>query len=290
MDAALNILRKTPPSELEKTLAGLQTLVGTHDAETIEAIKQRLQLPFGIDDKSQEEDDKGKEKSFLLCPYNKVREGVYRSPWTNLCWPGKVELELSAKEEEIRHLEACANEVWEAYTHLYYGLQAVGSVYLQKVDKGVYQGMFGIRKDCPTGSWNSAHMVVVDQPNSDQTECTYHIQSTVVIALNTGASDVESNKVNISASVARNTTQTLKVSKTFMDSNHLENIGTIIEDVEIDIRSSFERVHIPRTQEMVDSIQKDFEKRGTQSLAMHNLMMESDAFKKRKEKAEAEES
>ena len=192
MDAALNILRKTPPSELESTLAGLQTLVGTHDAETIEAIRQRLQLPFGINDKAKEEDDD--EKSFLLCPYNKIKEGVYRSPWTNVCWPGKAEVELSTKEQEIRRMEDAANEVWEAYTHLYYGLEAVGSVYLQKVDKGVYQGMFGIRKDCPTGSWNSAHLVVVEQPNADQTECTYHVQSTVVISLDTGASEVENKE------------------------------------------------------------------------------------------------
>lgn len=265
-------------------MEGLQTLVGNHDAETIEALRQRLQLPFTVEDEGEEG-----EKPFLRCPYNKMREGVYRSPWTNRGWPGKIEVQLSEKDEEIRRLEECANEVWEAYTHLYYGLQAVGSVYLQKVDKGVFHGLFGIRKDCNVGSWNSAHLVHVEQPNQDNSECTYHVQSTVVIALDTGASEVEANKVKISASVARNTTQTLKVSKIFMDSNHLENIGTIIEDVEIDIRSSFERVHIPRTQEMVDTIQKDAVKRGTQSMAMHNIMMESDAFKKRKEKAMAED-
>ena len=282
MDAALNILRKTPPSELEKTLAGLRSLA-PHDAETLDAVQQRLQLPFSVDD----EGEKG-EKPFLKCRYNLI-QGAHRSPWTNVCWPGKIELELSEKDEEIRSLEEAANEVWEAYTHLYYGMTAIGSVYLQKADKGVFQGLFGIRKDCKTGSWNSAHLVVVDQPNQDNSECTYHVQSTVVIALETGASEVETNQVKISASVARNTTQTLKVTKRFMDSNHLENIGTIIEDVEIDIRSSFERVHIPRTHEMVDAIQKDVVNRGAQNMAMHNIMMNSDAFKKRKEKAEAED-
>ena len=64
----------------------------------------------------------------------------------------------------------------------------------------------------------------------------------------------------------------------------MENIGSIIDDVEIDIRSSLERVHIPRTHEMVDTIQKDFVKRGTQSMQMHNIMMGSDAFLKRKQK------
>ncbi|CAB9530644.1 actin-capping protein subunit beta [Seminavis robusta] len=285
MEAALNILRKTPPSELETTLKALESLAGTHDAETIEAVRQRLQLPFGVDD----EGEKG-EKPFLKCPYNKIKEGVYRSPWTNVCWPGNIALELSEKEEEIRNMEECANEVWEAYAHLYYGMTAIGSVYLQKVDKGTYQGMFGIHKTGSTGSWDSAHLVVVDLPNSDCTECTYHVQSTVVIALHTSASEyADTNKVKISASVSRNTTQTLKINSVFLDSNHLENIGTIIEDVEIDIRSSFERVHIPRTKEMIDSIQKETVNRGTQNMAMHNIMMESDAFKKRKEKAESEE-
>ena len=284
MEAALNILRKTPPSDLNKTLAGLRALA-PHDAETLDVLQQRLQLPFAIDD----EPGKG-EKAFLLCPYNKVKD-AYRSPWTNTLWPGNVQAQVSQQDEDIRSLELAANEVWEAYTRLYYGSEgAVGSVYLQKADKGgVFQGLFGIRKDCSTGSWNCAHLVVVDQPNQTNTECTYHVQSTVVIALQTGASEVESSKVSISASVARKTTETLKVSKLFMDSNHLENIGKIIENVEIDIRSSFERVHIPRTHEMVDAVQKDVVNRGTQSMAMHNVMMNAGAFKKRQEKAQAED-
>lgn len=280
----MNLLRKTPPSELASTLDGLQALAGTHDAEAVEALRQRLQLPFTIDDGG----EKG-EKRFLKCPYNKIREGVYRSPWSNKCWPGGISLQLDEKQEEIRVMEECANEVWEAYTNIYYGQEAVGSVYLQKVDKGVFQGLFGLRKDCETGSWNSAHLVLVDAPNSDCTLCTYHVQSTVVIALNTGASTEPTNKVKISSSVARNTTETLKITKMFIDSNHLENIGTIIEDVEIDIRSSFERVHIPRTQEMVDTIQKDIVKRGTQNMAMHNMMLNSAAFNKRRERMEAED-
>lgn len=283
MDAALNILRKTPPSQLEKTLAGLKSLA-PHDAETLDAVQQRLQLPFIIDD----EGEKG-EKPFLNCQYNQIQEGVHRSPWTNIGWPGNIEVPLSAKDEDLRSLEKAANEVWDAYTHLYYGSVAVGSVYLQKVDKGAFQGLFGIRKDGSTGSWNSAHLVVVDQPNQDNTMCTYHIQSTVVIVLDTGASEVETSKVKISASVAKNTTQSHKVTKLFMDSNHLENIGTIIEDIEIDIRSSFERVHIPRTHEMVDAIQRDVVKRSTPNMAMHNLMLNSDAFKKRRAKAESED-
>lgn len=284
MEAALNILRKTPPSDLDKTLAGLRALA-PHDAETLDVLQQRLQLPFAIDD----EPGKG-EKAFLLCPYNKVKD-AYRSPWTNTLWPGNVQTQVSQQDEDIRSLEVAANEVWEAYTRLYYGSEgAVGSVYLQKADKGgVFQGLFGIRKDCSTGSWNCAHLVQVDQPNQTNTECTYHVQSTVVISLQTGASEVESSKVNISASVARKTTETLKVSKLFMDSNHLENIGKIIENVEIDIRSSFERVHIPRTHEMVDAVQKDVVNRGTQSMAMHNVMMNAGAFKKRQEKAQAED-
>lgn len=289
MEAALNILKKTPPADLEKTLAGLQALAGDHDAEVVDALKERLQLPFGIEEQEEDEAEAG-EKRFLKCPYNK-RGDKYRSPWTNLTYPGKQKVQLSSPEdEEVRFMEECANDVWESYTSLYYGSEAVGSVFLSKYPIGVFQGLFGIRKDCPTGSWNSAHLVQVEKPTDGgkQLFCTYHVQSTVVIALNTGASENPNNKVQISASVARNTTQTHKVSKVFMKSNHIENIGTIIEDIEIDIRSSFERVHIPRTQEMVDAIQRETEKRGTQNLAMNMMMMQSDAFKQRREKMQSE--
>ena len=39
-----------------------------------------------------------------------------------------------------------------------------------------------------------------------------------------------------------------------MNGSHLENIGTIVEDIEIDFRSRMERVDIPKTMDVVESI------------------------------------
>lgn len=282
MEAGLGILRKTAPGDLEKVLAGLQALVGNEDAETINALRQRLQLPFGIWAEAIEG-----ERPFLQCPFNLIPgHNLYRSPWTNLCYPGRRPLEFaSAEEEDIRLMELRANEVWEAYRSLYYGYDAVGSVYLSRVDKGVCQGVFGIRKDSPNGSWNSAHLVRVDKPN--QHDCTYHVESTIVLTLRTAANEVEGNSVEISASVAKTTTKLLKMDNTFAKhGNHIANLGKIIEDVEIDVRRALEQVHIPRTQEVVDAIQKESARKGTNPL--NAMMMQSDAFRKKQGALQAE--
>lgn len=279
MEAALGILRKTPPADLEKVLAGIQALVGPEDVETVTALKQRLQLPFGIQNESVEG-----EKPFLKCPYNLIPgHDLYRSPWTNLCYPGRRPLQFStAEEEEIRLMEMRANETWEAYRNLYYGYESTGSVYLSRIDQGICQGVFGIRKDCPNGSWNSAHLVRVETPNLH--DCVYHVESQVVLALKTGAEEVEGNTIEISASIAKTTTQTLKFDKSFgVHASHIANLGTIIEEIEIDIRGALERVHIPRTQEVVDAIQKESTRKGGNQV--NAMMLQSDAFKKRQQAA-----
>jgi hypothetical protein len=230
-------------------------------------------------------DDK-EEKPFLWCPHNQ-HETAFRSPWTNFFYSveksaGGVEdiriyeRECPPEEQDLRDLEGVANEVWEAYVHMYYGKEAIGSVYLKPRGENTtnsggsssssFEGLFGVKKAAGngtdtgngTGSWDSVHLVKVEEPNEQDKTCEYHVESAVSMSLGL------MEKSDISASLTKETNKTLRVRYApslhghhhhhLLAASHLENIGKIIEDAEIDFRSKLERVHLPSTMEVIESI------------------------------------
>ena len=99
-------------------------------------------------------------RSFLLTPYNRDGDS-HRSPWSNQYFPPLDEQEEGEGEElqyypsdALRALELEANELWEVYRELYYGGEAVGSVYLWDLESGgggatgagVLAGCFAVKK------------------------------------------------------------------------------------------------------------------------------------------------
>lgn len=311
MEHALGILKKTPPSDIGKTLNGLKLLMGSdgdsNKKEQLDQLLKRVYLPFEVMENVQ-----GTEKPFLLTRYNKVGGGSsssYRSPWTQNIY-SKPDMQLKSKgskdDSNIRELEARANEVWDAYRNLYYGFEAIGSVYLQRKGTNGLQGLFGICKNTAgSGAWHSVHIVTAEEPVQDgrnDLKCTYHIESTVLLILypdiydddeeggqeNTQpVTDNADMSMNISATITKNTSKTLPIlQKSMIDTYHIENIGTIIEDIEIELRSNLEQVHIPRTKEVVDAIQADdhhklpHQNQGINPLV--NIMEQSKFFQKKK--------
>lgn len=213
------------------------------------------------------------EKPFLAGRANRVGASNYRSPWTNIARPGKEEVALSPEQEDLRRLELQFNQVWEAYVALYYGHTAVGSVYLQDYEAGAFQGILLVRKDCGSGSWSSIHQVRVEHPN-DKT-CQYHVESTVICIVKPSET-----KTEISARLHKETSKVCKLQTSFLNASHMENLGKLVEANEIDLRSSMERVHIPKTQELVDGIQKESSRPKAVNPLMA-MMMDSNGFKKR---------
>jgi hypothetical protein len=63
--------------------------------------------------------------------------------------------------------------------------------------------------------------------------------------------------------------------------SHIENLGTLIEANEIDLRSSMERVHVPKTQEIMNDIQKSEPKRPVAVNPLMGMIMNSDMLKKK---------
>lgn len=233
---------------------------------------KRHLLPFTVMDLEDED-----ERPFLVCRYNTIGD-KHRSPWTNHLHP-KANGDEPGEPDELRHLEATVNDVWDAYKGLYYGREAVGSVYLLDSDKGSFQGLFGISKKGPSGSWNSLHIVHVDEP--EENTCNYRVESSVLVILEPDTNSGESPHLEVSATLSKEVSKTCKVKQAMMAASHIENLGTLIEANEIDLRSSLERVYIPKTLEIMDGIQKKADKMKPALNPLMGMIMDSSMLKKK---------
>jgi capping protein beta len=253
-------------------LKGIKDLLKDNPDAT-EALMKKHLLPFTVVDL----DEEG-ERPFLLCGFNTVG-GKHRSPWTNNLYP-KQEGAEPQEADDLRLFEEKVNAVWDAYKDLYYGPEAVGSVYLHDSDKYACEGLFGICKKSPAGSWNSIHIVHVDEP--DEKTCHYRVESTVLLILEPQtSSNNEATNIDISASLSKETSKVCKISRTMLAASHIENMGTLIEANEIDLRSNLERVSIPKLQEVMDGIQKQEEKKLHAVNPLMGMIMESSVLKKK---------
>jgi F-actin capping protein, beta subunit len=200
--------------------------------------------------------------------------------------------DVEEEEDELRPLEMTFNEVWDAYKNLYYGHEAAGSVFLKTSESGPFEGMFGIHKTTAIGSWDSASFVRVHEPL--ETECTYTVETYVCLILqpSVGEDDKEagrSTKADISLTTFKEVTRPCKIQPEKgipINVSHIEHIGTLIEANEIDLRSSIEKVLIPKSQEILDTIQKKQISRPMVNPLM-GMVMNSDVLKKKLAKAAA---
>lgn len=196
-------------------------------------------------------------KAFLACSYN-LKNGRHRSPWDNNLYPKEEECGSEADadfavDKDMRNLEITFNEVWRAYATLYYGHESVASAYIKPTPKGPFECLFGVQKICSFGSWNSASHVIVADPVDG--ECSYHVETVVQCVLQPETKVNSDDKLSISAIVSKTTERSCKLpSKVAAAVIHMENIGTIIESAEIDLRSNLETVLIPKNQQAIDSV------------------------------------
>ena len=233
------------------------------------------------------------ERPFLFTPYNQhPTDGSYRSPWTNFSYSIELSQEgienvqvhhrtTPADLQSLRELEAAANEMWDAYVQLYYGRDnAIGSVFLLPSKKGEFDGIFGVRKvnsnqddddmedmmdddlleDEVGNTWHSIHYVKVDRINNKDQVCTYHVDSSVLCTVQIA------DQSTISLSNAKQTSKECKLRMSSLAGSHLENIGHILEDVEMDFRSRMERVQMPSAMEVMESIYRAKGKSATAKL------------------------
>jgi len=171
-----------------------------------------------------------------------------------------------------------ANEVFDSYRSLYYGSgdSSIASVYLWDRDGGNtveggggFAGAFLIKKEIQEedsdrhlrkGAWNSAHVVEV-VPSPEGRTAAYGMTTTISLMVEPNAKAVaegigsdSSTNTCISGSLSKRSDRVLPISSTNDGAEHIANIGAMIEDVEIEMRSSMDSLHIQKTRYVVDSV------------------------------------
>lgn len=158
-------------------------------------------------------------------------------------------------------LQAQANELWNTYSNMYYGSNAVSSVYVVTVSPTSTRYCFLLQKQSSdVGEWNSVHIVNVSQNTTARTT-TYTIQSDILVLIGN----------EISARLDKQTTTT--INHTTSPVHYMETIGPLLESVETELRSCLENVQLPKLQDVVTQVRRKERPKMTTPGMNHTAML-----------------
>jgi len=247
----LNILRRAPPSDVDNNLERLIALRSDLDEE----LCQRVDTPLELDQ------DEKTGQSFILCDYNRDGDS-YRSPWSNEYFPALPDNEDGFKPSaDLRKLEIEANKVFDVYRHQYFE-GGVSSVFMWDLDAnaGSFAACFCIQKDSSgakelqgfKGNWSSVHVFEVNNAGKDDTY-NYKLTSTVLVSMPMSVKGL--GDIDLSGSVTKQAQKSAKLASYADDKqSHLEIMGPMLEDLELDLRGTIEGVYFQKTKEIVNGM------------------------------------
>jgi len=322
--AAEALLRKAPPADLSKNLECLCELLKCN-SDAVASLKTKHYIPFKVLDSGAKGEkpfllcqynhtEAGKYRSpwtnvlhDAIQPRIKVtkeedadKNDAARRPPPPKQTSSSILVRMDpastkkedTEEEKLRRLELTFNEVWGSYKSLYYGPESVGSVFLRETKDGsAFEGMFGIQKTTATGSWNSVSLVHVGEPGEEL--CNYKVETFLVVVLEPQLDDAGgdscSTSTDISVTVSKAVVTECKLfpHKIPINVSHIENVGKLIEANEIDLRSSLEKVLIPKNEEILDVTLKKKRETRPQVNPLMGMVMNSDLLKKKLSKEAA---
>lgn len=238
LNAALDLMRRLPPSKVESNLSFLVALV----PEISEDLLSNVDAPLKVATCEKTG------KPYLLCDYNRDGDS-YRSPWSNEYSPI---LEDGIKpNERMRALEVKANDLFSEYFKQYYDKTCIPSCYFWQEDENEFSCYILVKKEAKgergveTGVWDATHAVRVTEGAGS--EVTYTLISTVLLSLS-----MKLNNTDLSGSVQKQETRTLPKPK--MDEEHLVNIGNLIQDVENMMWDNLNIVYFAKTKEITSNL------------------------------------
>jgi len=241
LDCALDLMRRLPPSQIEDNLAGLVDLVPDLTEQLLSAVDQPLKIAH----------DPISKRDYLLCDYNRDGDS-YRSPWSNKYDPPLDDGQVPSPD--LRKLEVVANDVFDTYRDLYFE-GGVSSVYCWDLEEGhgfaacilVKKTQDQSKKGQPMkGTWDSIHVVEV-QDNKKNAH--YKLTSTVMLGIETETA--ATGQVNLAGSLTRQDEKDFQVN----DANpHVTNIGKMVEDMEIRLRTTLEQIYFGKTKDIANEL------------------------------------
>ncbi|EFJ21602.1 hypothetical protein SELMODRAFT_102808 [Selaginella moellendorffii] len=242
MDAAMDLIRRMPPAEVEMALASLLVLLPDHSADLLSKVDQPLQEAW--------DDESGRQ--YLLCDYNRDGDS-YRSPWSNKYDPPLEDGAMPS--EKLRELEVEANEVFAIYRDQYYE-GGTSSVYMWETEEnGGFAACFLVKKEgrrglLDHGLWDAIHIIEV--VSEEEGEAHYCLTSTVMLSFTT--KDDPSMSFGLSGSIVRQMEADFPSTE-----GHLGNMGRMIEDMESKLRNGLDQVYFGKTKEVVFTMREPLE-------------------------------
>jgi len=238
--SSLSIMRRMPPNKIEQNLSGLLNLIPEQTDELLQRVDQPLE----------EATCAQTGRKYLLCDYNRDGDS-YRSPWSNMYEPALDD--GFQPSDALRAMEVDANTLYDSYREQYYE-GGVSSVYLWDLDAG-FAGCFLVKKTVQghafvsDGGWDSIHVVEVNEKGDGK--ATYKLTSTLMLTMGVHKASVGDS--NLSGCMTKQKEMTMPVTD---EKPHIVNIGTMIEDMEIDMRSNMDNLYIQKTREIVNSMRR----------------------------------
>ncbi|CAK9785662.1 F-actin capping protein beta subunit [Cutaneotrichosporon oleaginosum] len=258
LGSLLDLLRRLPPTRVEANVEALANLAPEFADDLYANTDQPLRVLH----------DEEAGRSFLGCDYNRDGDS-FRSPWTDKYLPPAPG--APQPSPRLRQLEVLLNAAFDTYREMYYE-GGVSSVYLWDLgeDMGTkdleFAGVVLMKKDLPadtglTGNWDSLHVF----------ECTergrtakYKLTSTVMLVLEAPTSATLTDKagakvagatadgkVTLSGSMTRQAEVDYPLTGA---TSHVNNVGRMVEDMEIKMRNLLSAVYFGKTQDVVGEL------------------------------------
>jgi len=243
LDCALDLMRRLPPSQIEDNLAGLIDIVPGLTEQLLAAVDQPLKIAH----------DPVSKRDYLLCDYNRDGDS-YRSPWSNKYDPPLEDGMVPSPE--LRKTEVFANDAFDIYRDLYYE-GGVSSVYCWDLESGfaacilMKKTQDQSKKGQPMkGTWDSIHVVEV---NDNKNSAHYKLTSTVMLSIET--ENASTGTVNLSGSLTRQDEKDCPVVEN-NSNTHVFNIGKMVEDMEIKLRTTLEQIYFGKTKDIANQLRQ----------------------------------
>eukprot|EP00929_Paragymnodinium_shiwhaense_P112021 TRINITY_DN80272_c0_g1_i1.p1 TRINITY_DN80272_c0_g1~~TRINITY_DN80272_c0_g1_i1.p1 ORF type:complete len:319 (+),score=123.20 TRINITY_DN80272_c0_g1_i1:162-1118(+) len=246
--AAISLLKRLPPQDLEKNLVAIAKIAPHLEANLQAFVTKPSKLKL----------DPEVNRYFIACEFNQDGN-THRSPWTNKYIPPppggqKEEDKLYRPGERLRRLEEAYNEVFDVYKTSYYE-GGVSSVYLWDLDEG-FAAVFLIRKDLvqsrgvEKGNWDIVHVVEVrESPSNSASE--YKLYTQLLLHLEGGTKTT--GEMELGGLFTR---QAEDKKKKVQEESHIVHIGRLIEETEIFIRQNLEEFYMAKHREVLNYIRE----------------------------------
>jgi len=243
------LMRRMPPSSIEDNLAGLIDLVPDLTEQLLSMVDQPLKVAH----------DATAKRDYLLCDYNRDGDS-YRSPWTNKYDP--VINDGAVPSQKLRQIEIQANDVFDIYRDLYFE-GGVSSVYCWDLEDG-FASVILIKKTQDQskktqdqskkgqpmkGTWDSIHVVEVQDKGGRGGH--YKLTSTVMLFIETDTKDT--GRVTLAGSLTRQDEKDYPVNK---ENPHVANIGRMVEDMELKLRTTLQTIYFGKTKDIVNDLRQ----------------------------------